>query len=82
MGSAITATARKKPPISLIRGIRLWSGIVTEIEFAFGHVAERSREHDPNAYETGKTDNSNAQIRAGEVGPGFHVICFNCIYYS
>ena len=62
-----------KPPISRIRGIRLWSGILTESEFATGHIPERGAENDHDADQTGETNEGEADVGSREDGPGFHV---------
>jgi len=55
-----------------ITGLRLCSGIVTKVEFAFGHVSKCGAEDNDYAGETCDADKGEADIRTREDGPGFH----------
>ena len=56
-----------------VTGRRLCSGILTEGDFASGDITERGFEDYNNGNETSETDEGQADVRAGEEVPGFHV---------
>ena len=58
-----------------ITGLRLCSGILTESKFALGHIAKCGAENDDDTGQTSKPNESEADVRAREDGPGFH-LCF------
>ena len=64
---------RKVPRRDSITGLRLCSGIVTEGKFALGYVAKGGAEDDDNAGQAGEADEGEADVRAREDGPGFHL---------
>ncbi len=58
-----------------VTGLRLCSGILTEGEFALGYVAKGGAEDDDDAGQAGEANEGEADVRAREDGPGFH-LCF------
>lgn len=68
---------RKVPRRDSITGLRLCSGILTEGEFALGHIAERGFKNHNHANQTSETDEGEGEVGGREDGPGFHVGCLN-----
>jgi len=67
--SPITVPSRQS-----VTGLRLCSlGILAEGYFAFGDIAKGGFEDNENASKTSKTDEGEADVRAREDGPGFHL---------
>jgi hypothetical protein len=64
---------RKVPRRDSITGLRLCSGIVTEGKFALGYVAKGGAEDDDDAGQACEANEGEADVRAREDGPGFHV---------
>lgn len=61
------------PKRKSVTGLRLCSGILTEGEFALGYVAKCGAENDDDAGQTSKPNEGEADVRAREDGPGFHL---------
>ena len=66
---------RKVPRRDSITGRRLCSGILTEIDFAFGDITKGGTENDDDAGKSSKPNESEADVGSREDGPGFH-LCF------
>ena len=66
--SPITVPSRRS-----VTGRRLCSGILTEGDFASGDITERGFEDYGNGNETSEADEGEADVRAGEEVPGFHL---------
>jgi hypothetical protein len=64
---------RKVPRRDSITGLRLCSGILTEIDFAFGDIAKGGTENNNDAGKSSKPNESEADVRAREDGPGSHL---------
>ena len=71
-GIEIVKSPMTDPRRASVTGLRLCSGIVTENEFAFGHIAKCGAENNNDAGQACETDEGEADVRAREDGPGFH----------
>lgn len=72
-GIARAAIPNRKPPISRIRGIRLYGCIFAKGDFPLRHVAARSCHYDGNRNEANEANHSESEVGTSEDGPGFHV---------
>ena len=70
--SPITVPRRKS-----VTGRRLGGCILFKTNFPLGNVTKGGFENDDNRHETRNANEGEADVRAGEDGPGFHVGCLN-----
>jgi hypothetical protein len=70
---SMVQSPRKVPRRDSITGRRLGGCIFTEGEFALGYITERGAENDDHAHKTGESNEGEADVRAREDGPGFHL---------
>jgi hypothetical protein len=61
------------PKRKSVTGRRLGGCIFAEGKFALGHVAKGGTENDDHAHKTGESNEGEADVRAREDGPGFHL---------
>jgi hypothetical protein len=69
---------RKVPRRDSITGRRLGGCIFAEGELAIDYVAKGGTENDDDAGKSSKPNESEADVRSREDGPGFHLFFCNC----